>query len=166
MIRYTTFARNGSIAGSAAHVAEADLVLSLKHGAIEVLQSRLAPINILVVQEDEEPDSADSISPRTVICQKWEESEQGWGVRPDGYSLHPSLEASERYIKEYWDCMPDGVPSKYFRPSGLPYECKVDEETYMAVCASPAGGTRFYDNQYPAGDTDGWMVSKGPLGNG
>lgn len=23
-----------------------------------------------------------------VICQKWEESERGWGTRPNGYSLH------------------------------------------------------------------------------
>ena len=26
-----------------------------------------------------------------VVCQLWEESERGWGVRPDGYSLQACL---------------------------------------------------------------------------
>lgn len=96
-----------------------------------------------------------------LVCQKWEESERDWGVRPDGYSLHPSEEARERFIKGYWDRMPDEVPDEYSRPSGSPYLCEVDdEETYYSVCANPTGGRRFYTNDWPEGGTDGWLKSE------
>ena len=36
-----------------------------------------------------------------VLCQKWEESERGWGTRPDGYSLHKSDADREQYIREH-----------------------------------------------------------------
>jgi|SRR5579862_2576709 len=61
-----------------------------------------------------------------VFCQKWEESERGWGTRPDGFSLHPTMYDLERFIKEYWDKQPDSVPDSYSRPSGTPYVCEYD----------------------------------------
>lgn len=170
MIRYTTFARNGRIiAGSASQEAEADIILSLKDGAIEILQSRLGSVNILVVQEDGEPDSnaTDSISPRTVICQKWEESEIGCGVRPNGYSLHRSEEARKRYIKAYWGRMsnlPPATPSvvvAYERPSGFPYLCQPHEETYQKVIESDLDGLYFYSNDWPKVAADGWLRDDG-----
>ena len=36
------------------------------------------------------------------IIQYWEESEEGWGMRPDGATLHKSLEDCQAYIKHYW----------------------------------------------------------------
>jgi hypothetical protein len=33
-----------------------------------------------------------------VVYQSWLESERGWGVRPDGYSLHLSLGDRKRFI--------------------------------------------------------------------
>lgn len=51
-------------------------------------------------------------------CQKWEESEEGWGVRPDGFSLHLTKEGLKRYINEYWDSMPEEIPAEYSRPCG------------------------------------------------
>ena len=53
---------------------------------------------------------------KTVWCQLWEESEKGWGVRPDGYSLHSNQEDVKKYIKEYWDGMPKQTPDEYSRP--------------------------------------------------
>lgn len=45
----------------------------------------------------------------------WTESEQGWGVRPDGASLHLTQDDAKQYLKEYWDNMPGKVPAEYSR---------------------------------------------------
>lgn len=79
-----------------------------------------------------------------VVVQKWEESERGWGTRPDGYSLHPDMAALKRYIAMYWKKMPDGVPDEYSRPYGDPYEADVDWDAKGQL------GERFHDNKYPA----------------
>ncbi|MCX6735712.1 MAG: hypothetical protein NTZ13_01355 [Candidatus Parcubacteria bacterium] len=92
----------------------------------------------------------------SVICQKWEESESGWGSRPDGYSLHLSFEDSKAFIDGYWKGMPDEVPDEYSRPCGTVYKCFVSEEVYLEVKAS-SNGLRFWNDDYPVGDTDGWM---------
>lgn len=91
-----------------------------------------------------------------VICQKWEESEAGWGTRPDGYSLHLSLEHLKQYIAEYWEKMPDEVPDEYCRPGGAPYECEIDSETYLKLKASK-NGLRFWDTPPYPGGIDGWI---------
>lgn len=62
---------------------------------------------------------------RMLWCQEWEESERGWGVKPDGYSLHPSLEALERYHDKYVRSLPDEVPDEYSRKSGDPFICEI-----------------------------------------
>jgi hypothetical protein len=94
---------------------------------------------------------------RTVVVQKWEESERGWGCRPDGYSLHLSEADRIAYIAAYWARMPGEVPDEYSRPDGAPYLADVDAKTYKAVKASK-NGTRYWDNAYPgSGGTDGWV---------
>ncbi len=35
---------------------------------------------------------------KTVIIQNWEESERGWGTRPDGWTIHIDREQSVRMI--------------------------------------------------------------------
>ena len=53
------------------------------------------------------------------VCQFWEESERGWGVRPDGFSLHLSMADHAAYVKEHNDALPKGyVPDEYTRVSG------------------------------------------------
>ncbi len=94
------------------------------------------------------------------ICQKWEESERGWGERPDGFSLHLSFEGLHRYLTEYWDEMPDEVPDEYSRPCGTPYPVGVSDEVVDQI--EEAGGSlRFFEFQcytYPgSGGIDGWM---------
>ena len=51
-----------------------------------------------------------------VVQVQWDESERGWGVRPDGYSFHLNEEDAKAFIKEYWSKMPDSVPDEYSRP--------------------------------------------------
>jgi len=84
-----------------------------------------------------------SIDEKVVIRQDWEESERGWGVRPDGCSLHLSQADCERFINQYWDRMPDYAPDEYERPSGQPYQAKVTEEVYARISGSE-NGIRLY----------------------
>lgn len=94
---------------------------------------------------------------KPVIVQKWEESERGWGCRPDGYSLHITEDDRKAYIKDYWDGMPEGeAPYEYSRPDGSPYLADVDVATYEKVKRSK-NGIRSFDRNYPgSGGTDGW----------
>lgn len=76
-----------------------------------------------------------------VYCQIWEESERGWGTRPDGYSLHLTLADAEQFRKEYLDHQHEyfesigekGVPDEYTRPYGEPYRVKVSDELYKQL---------------------------------
>lgn len=78
-----------------------------------------------------------------VVVQRWEESERGWGVRPDGYSIHPDIDALTQFQKEYWATMPDETPDEYSRISGYPYYAEVD------VNFDGKSGIRYWDNKYP-----------------
>ena len=85
-----------------------------------------------------------------LVCQLWLENEQGWGSRPDGYSLHKDDADAEAFIKEYWGRQPDGpTPSEYSRPEedGM-YIAQVSEEVYAAVLAS-VNGVRYYNGPLP-----------------
>lgn len=65
----------------------------------------------------------------TVICQKWEESENepGWGVtvRDDGFSIHLTEADRIAFINQYWKALKaengNKVPASYIRPNGEPY---------------------------------------------
>lgn len=56
---------------------------------------------------------------------QWEESEAGWGCRPDGYSVHATAEAAKAYVDAYWRRMPDRVPEEYSRPSSDAVEVRL-----------------------------------------
>jgi hypothetical protein len=93
---------------------------------------------------------------RTVVCQKWEERERGWGSRPDGYTLHLTEAHRRRFVQEQWDALPDVAPDEYSCPCGTPYTCQVTEEVYQEL--QQHGGSRWYRGPYPgSGGTDGWM---------
>jgi len=84
------------------------------------------------------------VSGYAVWCQEWEESERGWGVRPDGYSLHLTSEQAKTYVDEYWreekKSNPSGrVPEEYSRECGAPYKIIVDKKTYDTIKASKSG---------------------------
>lgn len=80
----------------------------------------------------------------TVIQQLWEESERGWGCRPEGCSLHLTLEDCKEYIADYWKTMPDeDVPDEYDRPCGEPKLVEVGPKTYKKIKESTCGIRRF-----------------------
>lgn len=102
-------------------------------------------------------DSRYSDMPRVIVVQKWEETEAGWGVRPDGYSLHASEKDRLAFIKEYQASIPSPVPHEYSRVCGTPYLWDADDDTYERVVASK-NGLRFWNGPYPgSGGTDGWV---------
>lgn len=69
-----------------------------------------------------------------VLAQEWEESERGWGIRPDGFTLHLTEENHKQYIKEFWDKQPkDYVPAEYTRESGKPFLVKIDAKTFKKL---------------------------------
>ena len=97
-----------------------------------------------------------------VIVQKWEESESGWGTRPDGYSLHLTEADRQAFVAEYWErqkALSPEVPDEYSRTDGTPYEAEVDAETFEAINASK-NGIRRYDAPPGSGGTDGWRPLK------
>ena len=62
-----------------------------------------------------------------VYVMAWEEKESGWGVRPDGWSVHVSPDEYEDYLKRHWalndklfelHCArtPNSTPWEYSRP--------------------------------------------------
>ncbi len=109
----------------------------------------------LVVQQAKA--SEEGTLQRQVIVQKWEESERGWGTRPDGYTLHCTMDDLKAFIDAYWARMPDRVPSVYSRPDGTPYTAWVDEELYEKVKAS-GNGMWGSDRSPPgSGGSDGWV---------
>ena len=80
----------------------------------------------------------------TVVAQEWEESERGWGCRPDGASLHLTESDRAAYVKDYWDREKQrnpsgGVPDEYSRESGSPILIDVDAKTYKQIKASKNG---------------------------
>lgn len=76
----------------------------------------------------------------------WEESEAGWETRPDGFSLHLTVQDAHRFVHDYWKKMPDSVPDTYARPAGTPYPVKVGERLYEDIRKS-GYGIKHYDEE-------------------
>ena len=113
-----------------------------------------------VIREDGEVTSKPKAKKSPVVCQQWEESEAGWGCRPDGYSLHLTEADREAYVKDYWDwekkSNPSGkTPHEYERPCGTPYIVDVDQETYDKITATK-NGLRC-SGRAPKGAKNGWV---------
>ena len=48
---------------------------------------------------------------------QWDEKERGWGLRPDGWSLHASPAEYEDYLARYWASVPQPLPDEYSYPT-------------------------------------------------
>ena len=69
-----------------------------------------------------------------VYLQYWEESERGWGIRPDGCSLHIDLAHHKLYIsKIYEDRDINDVPYEYDRVVGDPIQVIVSDDIFNQV---------------------------------
>lgn len=76
----------------------------------------------------------------TVLVQEWEESERGWGTRPDGYSVHLSHEDRDKYVSGYNETFNnlDEAPDEYTRVSGDPYVGVVPAVVFHTLQANAA----------------------------
>lgn len=61
--------------------------------------------------------------------QQWEETEQGLGVHPDGFSLHARREDIEAFLKALR--AQETAPSEYSRPFGQPFLAEITDETVI-----------------------------------
>lgn len=90
--------------------------------------------------------------------QSWEESERGWGQRPDGYSLHLTEQDAKDYAKGYMDeqkrffrvnyhvrQLGESVPQEYNRPAGHPYKVILTDKTMTKLQES--GTIRIYAHE-------------------
>jgi len=90
-----------------------------------------------------------------VYCQIWEESERGWGTRPDGHSLHLTLDDANEWRKQYLERQHEyfksigenGVPDEYTRPCAEPYQVRVSDEIYKQLVKDK--NIRLHNNAYP-----------------
>ena len=81
---------------------------------------------------------------KSIVYVAWLESERGWGVRPDGCSLHLNPEDFKAYMKQYWSEMPKQVPDEYSRPCSDPTEALVKNSLYQKIKKSE-NGLRFWE---------------------
>jgi len=78
------------------------------------------------------------------ILQIWEESERGWGVRPDGCTIHINEKIRLDYIDGvYRHRDSKDIPDEYDRPIGTPIECFVSDGLYEKI--SQVGSIRLYE---------------------
>jgi len=81
-----------------------------------------------------------------VVAQEWEESERGWGCRPDGFTLHLSMAAAGTYLLERAENErknnPSGVvPEEYTRPCGIARPVDVDAAVHNRLLDMQEKGT-------------------------
>jgi len=67
--------------------------------------------------------------------QRWEESERGWGVRPDGCSIHLSEDFHKKYLNEIYNIRQGEllVPYEYERITGPLMECFISDTLFELV---------------------------------
>jgi hypothetical protein len=77
---------------------------------------------------------------KKVYLQYWEESERGWGIRPDGCSLHLTPINHSSYLKQVYSGRDiNNIPDEYDRIVDGLIEVEVVESVYLKVVNN--GGT-------------------------
>lgn len=95
-----------------------------------------------------------------VLVQKWEEAERGMGTRPNGFSLHLSLDSLHKYAIEQLKKITDPALDEYSKPAGTSYVAGVSDAVVQQI-AKTGDGLRFYSNAYPGDDSkDEWKPFK------
>lgn len=100
-----------------------------------------------------------------VWVQKWEESEAGWGCRPDGFTLHAKKEHIDEFLKdmrarEMKGQPPGYVPEEYSRPCGEPYEAEIEEPALKKGSKGVWGHGEYPKPVVPDADKTGWVVTR------
>lgn len=82
-----------------------------------------------------------------VIMQLWEESERGWGVRPDGCSLHIDELERKKYIDKIYDDRSNEstVPDEYDRVFGSEMVVFVNDDMFSKIQSK--GTIRIFEHE-------------------
>ncbi len=85
---------------------------------------------------------------KKVYLQHWEESERGWGVRPDGCSIHIDLESHKCFLQNIYDDRdPLNVPDEYERIVGDVSEVLVSDSIFSEIIKEK-GTIRLMQNSF------------------
>lgn len=70
-----------------------------------------------------------------VILQIWEESERGFGTRPDGCSVHIDSKEREKYIRSIYESRnsDESIPNEYDRIVGEGIEAFIEDGLFDLV---------------------------------
>jgi hypothetical protein len=79
------------------------------------------------------------------LFQLWEESERGWGIRPDGCSIHLDQSEFKKYISKIYDSRTDDVPYEYDRVVGKIIDCFISDTLFDKLKES--GSIRLLENE-------------------
>lgn len=94
---------------------------------------------------------------KTVYIDTWTESERGWGVRPDGCSIHLNKDDYKSYVDEYWERMPKTAPDEYSRPDDSLIPMNISDELYGEL-VNTKNGLRLYQNSFREHNKNGVIV--------
>lgn len=91
------------------------------------------------------------VEPSQVVLHvlQWDETERGWGCRPDGFSVHGSAEEMAAYVAAYWAKMPNRIPDEYSRPCSDGHDIAFDPDSPV-VAAYRAGRVRLWGREADA----------------
>jgi hypothetical protein len=72
---------------------------------------------------------------KKVYLQYWEESERGWGIRPDGCCLHLTKEDHKKYVDSIYKERESHteIPYEYDRPVGEPIEVMIKDDLFSSI---------------------------------
>jgi hypothetical protein len=71
---------------------------------------------------------------KKLILQLWEQSEQDFGIQPDGCSLHIDNSSLKSYVDDFYSKRTsDDVPEVYERVVGLPVDVFVEDKIFDIV---------------------------------
>lgn len=71
-----------------------------------------------------------------ILLQFWEESEKGWGTRPDGASIHIDNNYYLSYVNDIYNKRGDIVPDEYDRVVGSVIEVKAKDNIFNLLESS------------------------------
>jgi len=80
-----------------------------------------------------------------VILQLWEESERGWGTRPDGCSLHTDFSNRKQYVESLYEGRSEVAPDVYERVIGDPIPAFVTDNLYNRILKDKS--IRLFENE-------------------
>lgn len=96
---------------------------------------------------------------KTAYLETW--TEMGFGQRSDGCSIHLTPEDYKKYVKKYWDGMPDKVQEEYERPDSNLKEVVLSNSLFKKVVKSEKFGIRLFQSDFEELKTKNEILFKG-----